>query len=188
MKGLFATVCFILIGSTVAYASGGGDAHGGEQVINFGWRLLNFVVLVLIFYKLSAKAVKKFFVSDREHVIVSLQEAEQEKEDALRKLNECSARLEKAAAEIDDLRDMITARGQEEKEKIIEDAKRTAEKMKEDARSRMEQELSKAVNQLRAAAAGLSVETAEDIIKKNIRDTDHENMVQKFLERVGSRN
>lgn len=188
MKRISLALFFVIISAAIAYASGEGEAHGGEKIINFGWRLLNFVVLVVVFYKLSAKAVKKFFAGDREHIKVSLEEAEQAKEEARKKLDECTVRLDKAAAEIDEMADMIKAQGSAEKEKIIEDAKRAAEKMKEDAASRMEQEFSRAVNELRAEASGLSVEVAEEILKKNVGPEDHEKMVQDFLDRMVTRN
>ena len=83
---------------------------------------------------------------------------------------------------------MIKAQGVAEKEKIIEEAKRTAEKMEEDSKARMDQEFKKALNQLRTEAAGLSIKMAEEILKKNIKEKDHENMVNDFLDRMVSRN
>ena len=76
---------------------------------------------------------------------------------------------------------MIKAQGLAEKEKIIESARITAEKMKEDAQARSEQELKKARSQLRAEAVELSVQMAEEILKKNIKKGDHENIVKDYL-------
>lgn len=188
MKRLFLVVLFVILSSAVAYASGEAEAHSGAKIINFGWRLLNFAVLVAIIYKLSAKAIKKFFVGNRELIKVSLEEAEASKEEAQRKLDECTARLDKATAEIDEMTDMIKTQGMAEKEKIIEEAKRAAEKMKIDANSRVEQEFKKAVNQLKAEASELSVGIAEDILRKNVSKTDHEKIVQNFLDRMVSQN
>ncbi len=110
------------------------------------------------------------------------------KEEAERKLAEHSARLEKAAGEIQEISDMIRAQGLVEKEKIIEEARRAAEKMKEDSKARMDQEFKKTLNQLRTEAAGLSIEIAEEILKKSIKEKDHENMVNDFLNRMVSQN
>lgn len=164
------------------------EDHGKSQLINFAWRLLNFVVLFAILYKLSAKAIKGFFVGGRESIKASLEEAVAAKEEAERKLAEHSARLEKAAGEIQEISDMIKAQGLAEKEKIIEEARRAAEKMKEDSKARMDQEFKKTLNQLRTEAAGLSIEIAEEILKKSIKEKDHENMVDDFLNRMVSQN
>ena len=165
-----------------------GEDHGKEKIINFGWRILNFVVLFVILYKLSAKAIRNFFVDDRESIRISLEEAVAAKEEAEKRLEEHSARLDKAAAEIQEISGMIKAQGVAEKEKIIEEAKRSAKKMEEDSKARMDQDFKKALKQLRAEAAELSIRMAEEILKKNIKEKDHENMVNDFLDRMVSRN
>jgi F-type H+-transporting ATPase subunit b len=71
-----------------------------------------------------------------------------------------------------------------EKDKMIEEAKKAAAKIEEDTKSRMEQEFSNARNQLRAEAAQLSIQLAEELLKRNITITDHENMVKEYLDKV----
>jgi F-type H+-transporting ATPase subunit b len=60
--------------------------------------------------------------------------------------------------------------------------------MKEDAQARMEQEVNKASNQLRLEAVKLSVELAEEILKKQITPQDHEAMVQDYIDKVVRQN
>ena len=83
---------------------------------------------------------------------------------------------------------MIKAQGVVEKQKIIEDATKVAEKMKEDAQARLEQELKKASGQLRSEAVLLSVQMAEEILKKNITAQDHEAMVKEYMDKVVNKN
>ena len=56
--------------------------------------------------------------------------------------------------------------------------------MKEDAQARLEQELKKASGQLRSEAVALSVQMAEEILKKNINAQDHETMVKEYMDKV----
>jgi len=190
MKRLVFVVLVLVLTAAVAYASGDGEGaaeHGG-QLANFGWRMLNFAVLVIVLYKLMAKGIKGFFVGRREEIKTSLEEAGVARAEAQRKLDEYDEKLNKASAEISGIAEMIRAQGAEEKEKIIEDARLTAEKMKEDAKARIEQEYKKAINELRAEATELSVQMAEDILKENIKKEDHDAMVGDFLDRMVSRN
>jgi len=189
-KKLFFVFLILLATSAIAYASGGAEAggHDSHKLIDFGWRILNFAVLVFILYKLGAKAIKGFFVGNREAVNASLEEAEAAKKEAQQKLQECIARVDKASEEVSEMTDLIRAQGIQEKEKIIEDAKRNAEKMKEDAKARIEQEFNKAVNRLRVEAADISVEMAEEILAKSVKNEDHEAMVENFLDRMVSKN
>ena len=83
---------------------------------------------------------------------------------------------------------MIKSQGLAEKERIIEDARKAAEKMKEDTQARMEQEFNKAVRQLRVEAVRLSTQMAEELLRKHIRATDHEAMVKDYIEKVVNKN
>ena len=60
--------------------------------------------------------------------------------------------------------------------------------MKEDAQARIEQELQKASAQLRGEAVQLSVKMAEDILKRNITEKDHETMIKEYLDKVVTKN
>jgi F-type H+-transporting ATPase subunit b len=90
--------------------------------------------------------------------------------------------------EIDGIFEMIKAQGITEKQKIIEDAEKTAKKMKEDASARIEQEMKKATEQLKAQAVELSVKMAEEILKRSITKDDHKAMVEDYINKVVIRN
>jgi len=174
--------------SVVAYASGeGGEAqeHGGKMV-NFGWRVFDFVVLIGVLYWLLRDKIKGFFAGRRADIKTSLEEAAAAKEEAENKFREYSARLDEAAEKITEISEMITKQGLAEKEKIIENARISSEKMKKDAEARMEQDLKTARSQLRAEAVELSVQMAEEILRKNIEKDDHENMVKDYLKNINS--
>jgi F-type H+-transporting ATPase subunit b len=173
----------VLLIAVAAYASGGGE-DGGKKWIEFGWKSVNFVILVGLLYWLLAGKLKAFFVDRGKNIQKALEEAIAAKEEAEKKFKEYELRLQKANEEIAKISEMIKAQGETEKQKIIEDARKTAEKMKEDTQARMEQEFKKAGSQLRAEAALLSVQMAEELLKKNLSAKDHETMVRDYLDKV----
>lgn len=190
MKRVLFALALVVVTVGVAYASGGGEggeAHGG-QLANFGWRMLNFVILAAVLYKLTAKGIKGFFVGRRAEIKTSLEAADVARAEAQKKLDECNVKLEKASSEISGIAEMIKSQGAEEKAKILAEAEAAAVKMQEDAKARIDQEYKRAVIELRAEATELSVQMAEEIIKKNIGKDDHEMMVNDFLDRMVSRN
>jgi F-type H+-transporting ATPase subunit b len=177
----------VVLLAVVAYASGHGgegEAEEGRNWLNFGWRVLNFFVLVGFLYWLLAKNIKEFFVTRRTDIKASLEEAKAAKEEAQKKYAEYITKLDKATDEIKNITEMIQAQGLAEKEKIIEDARKAAEKVKEDTKARMEQEFKKASNELKGEAVQLSVQIAEEILKRNIKIEDHNNMVKDHLDKV----
>lgn len=188
IKSFLLAALMILLTSAAVYAAGGGGHVSPEEqkksLIDFGYRLLNFSILAGFLWWMSAKKIKEFFVGRRADIKTTLDQALAAKEDAEKKFKEYAAKLEKATEEIDGIAEMIKVQGLAEKDKLIEEAKKAAAKIEEDTRARMEQEFSNARNQLRAEAAQLSVQMAEELLKRNITIQDHEHMVKDYLDKV----
>jgi len=180
-------IVLVLIMVGDVYASSGGGESKGHNWVDFAWRSLNFAVLAGFLYWLLAKKIKEFFVGRRDEIKIALEQAKAAKEEAEQKYIEYTAKLEKATDEIAGISEIIKSQGLAEKERIIEDARRAAEKMKEDTQARVEQELKKAGNLLRAEAVKLSVEMAEELLKRNIKAADHDVMVKDYLDKVVSK-
>lgn len=187
IKSLLPALVMVLMAG-IAYASGGGEgheaAHDGALMKDFWYKMLNFVVLVGFLYWFLAKKIKEFFSGRRTEIKNSLTEAQAAKEEAEAKFKEYSAKLDKATDEISGVVEMIRAQGQAEKEKIVEDAKKAAQKIEEDTKARMEQEFKSASNELRQEAVLLSVQMAEELLKRSITAQDHDAMVRDYLDKV----
>jgi len=172
----------------VALASGDAEGgHEGNKWIDLGKKTFNFVVLIGLLYWLLAAKMKEFFTGRRAEIKETLEKSVEKKAEAEKKHREYSEKLDKASLEIDGIFEMIKAQGVTEKQKIIEDAEKTAKKMKEDAQARIEQELKKAADQLKAQAAQASVQMAEEILKRSITAQDHETMVKEYMGKVVSK-
>ncbi|MEA1936091.1 MAG: F0F1 ATP synthase subunit B [Thermodesulfobacteriota bacterium] len=188
LRFLLPVVMIVILTSVMVHASGGSDeSHGnGGQLLDFSFRALNFAVFIGIIYWLVRDKIKEFFSGRRTDIKISLEEAIAAKEEAEKKFKEYSAKLDKATEEINEISEMIRTQGLSEKEKIIESARITAEKIKEDAQTRIEQETKKAKSQLRAEAVELSIQMAEEILKSNVKEKDHENIVKDYLKSIYS--
>jgi F-type H+-transporting ATPase subunit b len=188
-KFFFFTLFIFLISISIAFASAEGEAgHDSKDWIDLGKKTFDFIVLVGLLYWLLAAQIKEFFSGRRVEIKKTLEESVEKKADAEKKYREYSEKLDKASVEIDGIFEMIKAQGIAEKQKIIEDAERAAEKMKEDAHMRIEQELKGASDQLKAQAVQLSVQMAEEILKRSITAQDHEAMVEEYMNKVVIRN
>ncbi|MHB8092932.1 MAG: F0F1 ATP synthase subunit B family protein [Syntrophales bacterium] len=172
-------LCMFLV--SAACASGGGSEDTHAKLMNFAWKALDFIVLAGIIYWLVGKKAKDFFAGRREKIGKGLADAASQLEEAQRKFKEYEAKLDKATVEIDELTTMIREQGQAEKQRIIKEAHEIAEKIKEDARLRMEQEFKKARHQLRLEAVRYSTQMAESLLRENIRVEDHEAMVKNYI-------
>ncbi len=170
-----------LLVASVALASGGGQDDTHAKLVNFAWKSLDFVVLAGLIYWLVGKKAGAFFAGRRESVKKMLDDARREREEAQQKFQEYELKLNKATAEIDELTRMIREQGVAEKQRIIREANEIAEKIKEDAKARMEQEFKRARHQLRIEAVRYSTQMAESILRDNIRLEDHEAIVRDYI-------
>ncbi len=183
-SALPAVLGMLFLTTAALCASAEGEVDHRAQLLDFAWRLLNFAVLMFILYKIAWKRLVNFFRNRREDIKSSLAEAEERKLEAESRFKEYEVKLAKATEDIEGISEMIKAQGFAEKQKLIADAEKAAEKMKEDAKARMDQEMKKARSQLREEAVELSIRVAEDILKKNISKEDHEQMVKEYMDRM----
>lgn len=185
---LVLSLLIVLISVCMVYASGGGEGHESSQWKGFAFKTVNAVLIIGFLVWMLAPKIKSFFAGRRQEIKESLESTAVQKADAEKQYREYAEKIDKASLEIDGIFEMIKAQGVVEKQKIIEDATKVAEKMKEDAQARLEQELKKASGQLRSEAVLLSVQMAEEILKKNITAQDHEAMVKEYMDKVVNKN
>lgn len=182
-----AAIVIALVGG-VALASGGGEGHGVGPAVwkDFGWRVLNFAVLVGILVWAVKKANVKGSLAERQDQIEkNLNEAKQARDAAEAKLKEYTEKLAKANQEVDALRDAMLKEGEAEKQRIIAEAKIAAEKVAVQAAQAADQEFLKARSVLRAEAARLAVELATEKLSGAVLKADHDRFVQDYLGKVG---
>lgn len=128
-------IAFLLISVGLVFASGNGEGgHTSKEWWDLAKKTFNFTLLVGLLYWLLADKVKEFFVDRRIEIKEGLEKTVERKAEAEKKYKEYSEKIDKASTEIDGILEMIKSQGVTEKQKIIEDAERTARKMKEDAR------------------------------------------------------
>ena len=178
----------ILLVASVGFASeGGGGAHpdSGAQMKDFGWRVLNFAVLIgIIVWALKKADVKGSLAARQTDIEKSLKDAEAARDAAEAKLLEYSVKLDQASKEIDELHAAIIREGEQEKNRIIAEANIAAEKIVAQAALSAEQETVKARNELRAEAARLAVEIATVKLTGAIQKNDHDRFVGEYLDKV----
>ena len=185
---LILSLFIVLLPLFAAFASGGESGHDSSQWKGLAFKTFNAAIIIGALVWFLAPKIKSFFSGRRQEIKESLESAAAQKAEAEKQYREYSEKIDKASQEIDGIFEMIKAQGVVEKEKIIEDARKVAAKMKEDAQARIEQELSKASTQLRNEAVVLSVQMAEEILKKSITAQDHEAMIREYVDKVVSKN
>ena len=148
------------------------------------WTLVTFACLFLILARFTFKPLRKFLDEREATIRRALDEAQKAKKRAEEILAQNEERLDRAREE--------TRRIISEGHKIVTEMKREArQKAKQDAglivdqaRSEIDRELQKSLDELKDTVASLSVRIARQVIKGHLDTKRHEELADDFIERL----
>ena len=162
-------------------------AEGQQGTSNFKkiwmdcWRVINFLILVFFLVKFLKEPLSRFFKESARSIREKLQGTEEAYLLAQRELEEVEKQLESLDAETLKLRTAIGEIGEKERDKIIANARQTAEHMLQKARLEAVYSVEQAKSELRRQVIDEAVKTAEDSVRKLINQTDQERLVNEYL-------
>ncbi len=186
IAGLTLISIFILYG--LGFASEGGG-HGGtdesQRLWDLGARFLNFALLVIILFVVIKKSgVKDFFSARREEISKKFEDLKEERDTAEGRYRELEAELKAFETKKKEIIQQFEAEGIAEKERIIAEAEERAKQILEQAGLTIQQEIQAAKDRLTAEMVGAAAQRAQRIIEKEIKDSDQDQLVNEFIERV----
>ena len=184
---LLTTFAVLLLSPVMLYAEDGGG-HGGKQLVDLGWRTLNFLIFVAILYFAAAKPVKNFLNGRIEGIKSQLDGAEKARDDAEKKSKEYLQKLENLEEEIKEIKDTLKLEGEVERDRIIEAAHDAAEKLKKQAEFSSGQELKKAIIAIREETAVAAVSLAEKLLQDRMKENDQKKLVDEYIDNVRGMN
>jgi F-type H+-transporting ATPase subunit b len=171
----------VLLLAAPALAAGGGEGEGGVGLL---WPTVNFVMLLAVLVWLARKPAQAYFASRRDAIHTQLQTAAELKKDAEERYAKWQRRLVDLERELEGIRATARERAETEREHILADARASAERIKRDASTAIDQELRRAKDQLRQEASDLAVELAAGLLRENVNDSDRERLLDEFIARV----
>ncbi len=190
VKLVLALVSVSLAVAAVAYAAEHGEAHhellSHAKLVDFGWRCMNFAALVVILVKYVVPPLGKMFSDRRMAIVNQFEELNERRVEVEKTYKDYEAKLGSVDQEVAGILKTAMAQAEAEKERIIGDAKRTAEDIKRKAAVSVQNELSKAQEQLREDVAEQAAAMAAEIIKKDFTEDDQTKLVEDYLGQVGA--
>ena len=152
--------------------------------VNF-WQMiisiLNLVILYLILKKFLFKPVKRTLAARRQQVDDLYASAETAKTEAEAARVEYTAKLDRADESARKIVSDATRRASEKAEEIVDEAKAEADRVRRRADEEIAQERKKALNEVKNEISDISVEIAEKVVGREIREEDHREMIDSFI-------
>jgi len=167
------------------YAAGG-DSLSPDKLKDLGFRVMNFLVLLIILVKFGAKPIANALGARRKQIKDELEELEAKKVDAEKAYNELSEKLESVEKNVESIVENAIAQAEIEKVKIIEAAEKSADDIKQAAEMVIANEMSAAKRSLKVEVTEQAAVMAEELIIKNLTSDDQVKIIEDYLDKVGA--
>jgi F-type H+-transporting ATPase subunit b len=171
-------------GETTTEGSHEEDRTG--DLIDLGYRFLNFTLLVVILGFAIKKAKLMDYLSARsDEIRTKLDDLKKGKEEAERKYQDIEAKLKDFESKRRDILEEYRKEGIVEKNRIIHEAGERAKQIVTQSEAAIKQELLSVRSRLKQEIVELAIGQAREIILKEINEKDHDDLINEFIEKVG---
>lgn len=143
--------------------------------------LLNLLLLFLIFKKFLFKPVKEILQKRKDAVEKDLCDAAAAKADAEQSKLLYAEKLKEAHSEAEGIVRTATEKANRRSDEILAEAGAEASAMKKNAEAEIAQERKKALNEVKGEITEISLQIAEKMVGRDMRDADQEKIVGAFL-------
>lgn len=181
------------VGQDVAAEGGHGEAqaHGSNSLSaaklkDLGWRVVNFIALMIILVKFGAKPIGASLSARRNKIKDEIEDLQQKRAEAEKSYEAFQEKLSGVEAEIDKVVDRAVAQAEVEKQKIIEKAEQAADDITRSAEMAVSNEIAEARRILMDEVADQAAAMAEELIVKNLTADDQVKIIDNYLEKVGA--
>jgi F-type H+-transporting ATPase subunit b len=178
-----ALALLVSLAPVAAHAAGGDDGHGGGGVAQL-WHALNLLILVAALVYFARGPIAGYLNSRRAQIETGIESAGRELADAEARLAACEQRAAALDAELEDIRRVVRQQAVADRDRLLAEAKATAERIRRDAVAGAEQEVRRARQELRAETVDLAVQLAGELLRGQVTDADRARLVDDFVQRI----
>jgi len=167
--------------TVLAAESGGGSFLVSPDVGLMIWTLLVFVISMYILSKVAFPRIAAALDKRQQAIEESIETAERTRTEADRLLEEYRERLAEARKQADEIVARARKTAENNESEAIADAKRKREEMMAQTRRDIEQETRRAIQEIRAEVADLTVMATEKVTRKSLTESDQKRLVDEAL-------
>jgi F-type H+-transporting ATPase subunit b len=169
------------------HAEGGALSPFSGNVGNAFWTLVIFVLVVVVLGKFAWGPMLGLLQERESFIRKSLLDAKHEREEAEARLKEYSAKLQSARAEAATMIEEARRDAERLRDELRQRARVEADTVVRNAERQIELQTQRAIQQIRTEAVDLSVTIASKIIGRNLSKEDNERLIDEALRQVEMR-
>ena len=148
-------------------------------------QLLNLFIQVMLIKKFLFKPIREVLAKRKALADAELADAAQAKEEAESLKSEYEESMKQARDKANDILNTAQKSATQQSEEIIREANAQAVSIKAKAERDIEQERRKAVNEIKDEIGDMAMEIAGKVIGREINSSDHEKLIDDFINKVG---
>ena len=154
-----------------------------------GWTFLaqicNLMIQLVIFKKLLLNPVKKVIVERKAKADSQIADAEKLRTEAEAMKAEYEQNLQNARTEANQIVAAAQKTATARSEELLGEARAQAAALKQQAEADIAQERKKAVNEVKDEIGGMAMEIASKVVEREIKEADHQDLIDEFIKNVG---
>jgi len=147
---------------------------------------VNLAILIAALVYFARKPLRAYFDKRRADIQGDLRAAADQLATAESTYAKWQRRMIDLEAELDEIRTTSRQRAEAERERIIQSAHATAERIRRDATAAVDLELRRAREILREEAAQLAIQLAGERLAREVTDADRDRLIDEFIDRIES--
>ena len=149
----------------------------------FAWA--NLLILYLILKKIAFVPLKNMIDSRQKEIDDMYGDAEKSRADAEALKADYEERMGNAKEESEEIVKAAIRRAQLREEEIIKAAEAEADRIMERAEAEIELERRRAVNDVKDEVSEIAISIAEAVIERDIKESEHRELIDSFIEKMG---
>jgi F-type H+-transporting ATPase subunit b len=170
----------------LAVAEGGGEEEGGSFLVSpdiglMIWTLLVFLIALAILYKYAFPRIGEALDKRQRAIEDSIDTAARTKAEAEELLAEYRERLKEARVQAEDIVTRARKAGDQAEREALEAGRAKREELLQQARRDIQAETSRAIGEIRAEVADLTVLATEKVTRKTLTPEDQRRLVEEAL-------
>ena len=154
-----------------------------------GWTFLaqicNLMIQLLIFKKFLLNPVKKVIAERKAKADSQIADAQKLRTEAEAMKAEYEQNLQNARTEANQIVAAAQKTAAARSEELLGEARAQAAALKQKAEADIAQERKKAVNEVKDEIGGMAMEIASKVVEREIKEADHQDLIDEFIKNVG---
>ena len=176
------TVFMFLIAPSYAFASAGGELDW----TGLYWRISMFVLFIIILVMAIGKKISAMSGNRRDSIINALHGAEMGLDEANIRLEEHRIKMGKLDSELSEMSKNAKDATKVEMDTLLVEAEKQIEFLREKSKATMDNEVLKAITEIRKGITLESIDKAETLLKKEIKEDKGRKIDMNYIKNIGN--